>query len=71
MRERRNVARINKDFVIERMREGGIHTQYALAEELDMDYRYLNKLLNGKPFTSTTLQKIADQLRVRPGEIIQ
>lgn len=65
------MARINKDLVIERMREGGIHTQSKLAEELDMDYRYLNKLLNGKSFTSTTLQRIADQLRVRPGEIVQ
>ena len=64
------MARINKELVTVRMQQSGILSQAALAEKMNMDYRYLNKLLNGKPFTSTTLQRIADQIHVRPGEIV-
>ena len=64
------MAQINKELVTIRMRQSGIQSQTELAEKMNMDYRYLNKLLNGKPFTSTTLQRIADQIRVRPGEIV-
>ena len=64
------MAQIHKAVVESKMREGGIRSQSELAGRLGMDYRYLNKLLNGKPFTSTTLQRLADQLGVRPGEIV-
>ncbi len=64
------MAHIHKEFVESKMRESGIKSQSELAGRLGMDYRYLNKLLNGKAFTSTTLQRLADQLGVRPGEIV-
>ena len=64
------MARIDKDTVIEQMKKDGIRSHSKLAEELKMDYRYLNKLLNGKPFNSTTLQRFADRLQVHPGEIV-
>ncbi len=53
------------------MKRDGIKTQAKLAEAMGMDHCYLNKLLNGKPFNSRTLERLATHFRVKPGELVR
>ena len=65
------MAKIDKGKVMDCMKRDGIKTQAKLAEAMGMDHCYLNKLLNGKPFNSRTLERLATHFRVNPGELVR
>ena len=53
-----------------RMTLRGIESQSQLAEAAGLNRYHVNKLLQGRPFTSRSLAALCDALDCEPGEIL-
>lgn len=58
------MAVLDKKFILDMADRLGHPSQAALSRAMQMDYQTMNKLLNGAPFRSSTLDKFAQFLSV-------
>ncbi len=64
------IMTINKEAVVARMSSRGIESQSQLAEAAGLNRYHVNKLLQGRPFTSRSLAALCDALDCEPGTIL-
>ena len=63
--------RVDKDMVLSRMELLGLGSQRALAQRAGLDYYNLNRIVNGSPFSSSSLSKLCEALSCHPVEILE
>jgi len=66
---------IDRAAVLEAMQRGGkdkfIRSFRQLSIRLEVDPRQVSRWMNGAPFNSASLAKMAEVLRVKPGKLIR
>lgn len=65
------VAIVDRMAIKRRMKALQIPSQRVLAKQMGMDYIHLNRIINGRAFTSTTLGRLAKALDCSPKSLVK
>jgi DNA-binding Xre family transcriptional regulator len=60
---------LNKMRIEARLKEMGL-SQRSASEQMGMGYFHFNRLMNGAPFSSTTLGRICSNLKLNPEDCV-